>query len=41
MSKACDIIQILTEAAENPRAQMDKYIAQGNKVVGCFPFFTP
>lgn len=41
MRNASELIQILTTAAENPRAQMEKYLAQGKKIVGCFPFFTP
>ncbi len=34
-------IAILAEACENPRKQLDHYLAQGKKVVGCFPVYTP
>ena len=31
----------LHEAAANPKAQMDKYLAQGKKIVLCAPVYTP
>lgn len=31
----------LSEAAANPRAQLDRYLSQGKKVVGCFPPYAP
>ena len=31
----------LHEAAANPKAQMDKYLAQGRKIVLCAPVYTP
>lgn len=34
-------IQTLREAAANPRARMEQYLAQGKKVVGCFAVYTP
>ena len=41
MPKAEEILQTLTTAVEDPRAQLDKYLSQGKKVVGCFPIHTP
>lgn len=29
------------EAVNNPRKQLDKYLAQGKKVIGCFPLYVP
>ena len=31
----------LAHASADPRAQLDRYLAQGKKVVGCFPVYTP
>ena len=31
----------LSDAAANPRAQLDYYLKQGKKCVGCFPPYTP
>ncbi len=31
----------LTTACANPRSQLDYYLSQGKKVIGCFPAFTP
>ena len=31
----------LSKAAANPRAQLDRYLSQGKKVVGCFPPYAP
>lgn len=39
-----DVKEILAEfkdIADNPRKQLDKYLAQGKKVVGVFPVYTP
>lgn len=41
MEKLFESIEILQEACKNPRAQMDKYLAQGKKVVGCFAPYAP
>lgn len=35
------LLDTLQKAAENPRRQMEKYLSQGKKVVGCFPVYTP
>ena len=29
-------IESLKQACQNPRAQLDKYLAEGKKVIGCF-----
>lgn len=34
-------LNLLAEACANPRKQLDHYLAQGKKVVGCFPAYTP
>lgn len=34
-------IALLKSACENPRARLDHYLAQGKKVIGCFPVYTP
>lgn len=34
-------IALLKSACENPRAWLDHYLAQGKKVIGCFPVYTP
>lgn len=34
-------IESLTQACHNPRAQLDKYLAEGKKVIGCFEPYTP
>ena len=39
-----DINVILDEfafAANNPRKNMDRYLSEGKKIVGCFPIYTP
>lgn len=34
-------IESLKQACQNPRAQLDKYLAEGKKVIGCFEPYTP
>lgn len=34
-------IESLKQACQNPRAQLDKYLADGKKVIGCFEPYTP
>lgn len=34
-------LSLLETACMNPRAQLDNYLAQGKKVIGCFPAYTP
>ena len=41
MADLMERIACLEEMCRNPRAQMDKYLAQGKKVVGCFAPYTP
>lgn len=36
-----DILFKLEDAANNPKRLMQEYIAEGNKVVGCLPVYTP
>jgi len=33
--------EILKSACANPRKQLDKYLSEGKKVIGCFPPYTP
>ena len=37
---AQDLARLQT-ASENPRAQLDYYLKQGKKVIGCFAPYTP
>ena len=39
--KLQDIILKLEDASNNPKRLMQEYIAQGDKVVGCLPVYTP
>lgn len=41
MSKVNDILRELQDVTANPKAVMDGYLAQGKKVAGCFPVYTP
>ena len=41
MSGINNILQKLNEIAHNPKAQMERYIADGRKIVGCLPYFCP
>jgi benzoyl-CoA reductase/2-hydroxyglutaryl-CoA dehydratase subunit BcrC/BadD/HgdB len=34
-------INRLRETAANPRKVLDGYLAQGKKIVGCFPIYVP
>lgn len=34
-------IESLKQACQNPRAQLNKYLAEGKKVIGCFEPYTP
>ncbi len=36
-----ELIDRLREVANNPRKQLDEYLAQGKKAVGVFPFYAP
>ena len=41
MSDLMSSLAALRQAAQDPRAQMERYLAQGKKVVGCFAVYTP
>ena len=41
MADFSEILAQLQGACDNPRAQLDRYLAQGKKVVGCFAPYTP
>lgn len=41
MADLMEQIQTLRQAAADPRAQMERYLAQGKQVVGCFAVYTP
>ena len=41
MSDLMKNIALLQDACKNPRAQLDRYLAEGKKVVGCFAPYTP
>jgi benzoyl-CoA reductase/2-hydroxyglutaryl-CoA dehydratase subunit BcrC/BadD/HgdB len=41
MARFEELLTQFVQAADNPRAQMDRYIAQGKKVIGCFPYYVP
>lgn len=34
-------LSILSDAAAHPKKQLDRYLSEGKKVVGCFPPYTP
>lgn len=34
-------IEILKQVCNNPRTQLDKYLAEGKKIIGCFAPYTP
>ena len=41
MSDIATRIEDLRKACVNPRAQMNRYLSEGKKVIGCFPVYTP
>lgn len=41
MSDITQIIEQLDSIAKNPKAQLDKYLSQGKKVIGCMPVYCP
>lgn len=41
MADLMQSISALRQACANPRAQLEHYLRQGKKVVGCFPPYTP
>lgn len=41
MADLNQLLQELSDAAANPKAVLQRYLAEGKKVVGCFPIYTP
>jgi bcr-type benzoyl-CoA reductase subunit C len=41
MERIDQILQQFSEIAANPRAQLNNYLAQGKKAIGCFPYYIP
>ena len=41
MADVHELLRRFGEIANNPRAQLDKYLAQGKKVIGCMPVYVP
>lgn len=41
MSRMNDLLDKFTAIAANPDKQLSAYLAQGKKVIGCFPYYVP
>lgn len=41
MSAIAEHLDRFDEMAANPKAQLDEYLAQGKKAIGCFPYYVP
>ena len=41
MRMLSEILSEFIEISENPKAQLDKFLKQGKKVIGCMPYFCP
>lgn len=41
MNKIEDLLNKFQAIVENPRKQLDLYLSQGKKVIGCFPYYAP
>lgn len=41
MSRIDELLNQFSEIATSPRKQLDKYLAQGKKAIGCFPYYAP
>ncbi len=41
MSRIDELLNQFSDIAANPRKQLDKYLAQGKKAIGCFPYYAP
>ena len=41
MRNLSDILSEFAEIASNPKAQLDKYLKQGKKIIGCMPYYCP
>ena len=41
MAEIKELLEQFKYYAENPRKQLDKYLAEGKKAVGIFPYYVP
>ena len=41
MAEIKELLEQFKYYAENPRKQLDKYLAEGKKAVGIFPYYAP
>lgn len=41
MSNLNSLLENLQSIADNPKTMLNKYLAEGKKVIGCFPIYTP
>jgi bcr-type benzoyl-CoA reductase subunit C len=41
MANLAKMLHDLQQVADSPKAMLDKYLAEGKKVIGCFPIYTP
>ena len=41
MNRIEEILKGFELIASNPRKQLDKYLNQGKKAIGCFPYYVP
>lgn len=41
MTRIEELLNQFSEIAASPRKQLDKYLAQGKKAIGCFPYYIP
>lgn len=41
MSRIEELLDGFQKISENPKQQLDKYLAEGKKAIGCFPYYAP
>lgn len=41
MNRTQQLLEQFTNIAGSPRAQLDRYLTAGKKVIGCFPYYAP
>lgn len=41
MNNIKSLLAQFEEIADNPKRQLDKYISEGKKVIGCYPYYVP
>lgn len=41
MNRMNELLDQFCEIANSPRKQLDQYLAQGKKAIGCFPYYVP